>query len=249
MDWTHCRIYVTTTQLRQHSPLVVISGITSPQRDGRVAVPPEARDTWFQPRPPHVTWRAPPKDPQGWDMIKNNTLTRLPKKQKKLKGCEKQVGGLNLHKGSGAQNVTHLLQDLFLKNVPGHCSLQIQNEWISKPAGRQKQWGFFINNNNYYYILFISRIAQKLLTTTIQPYCKKGGFATISIIHGLGIFRGVIFVDLNDVPDLGKCKYGFRESVNCRLSPLLIQTSVGGANYHGDSLNKSSAQQCIISFQ
>lgn len=40
-----------------------------------------------------------------------------------------------LHKDSRAQKMLHLLQDLFLKYIPCHCTLQIQNKWITKPAG------------------------------------------------------------------------------------------------------------------
>lgn len=43
-----------------------------------------------------------------------------------------------LHKDSRAQKMTHLLQDLFLKYIPCHCTLQIQNKWIAKPAGVTK---------------------------------------------------------------------------------------------------------------
>lgn len=39
-----------------------------------------------------------------------------------------------LRKDSRAQKVPHLLQDLFLKYVPRHRALQIQNEWIAEPA-------------------------------------------------------------------------------------------------------------------
>lgn len=47
------------------------------------------------------------------------------------------AGGMRmyLHKDSGPQKMLHLLQDLFLKYIPCHCTLQIQNKWITKPAG------------------------------------------------------------------------------------------------------------------
>lgn len=40
----------------------------------------------------------------------------------------------HLHKDARAQEMPHLLQDLLLKYVPRHCSLQIQNKRIPKPA-------------------------------------------------------------------------------------------------------------------
>lgn len=44
------------------------------------------------------------------------------------------VGVKNLHKDAGAQEMPHLLQDLFLKYVPRYRPLQIKNKWITKPA-------------------------------------------------------------------------------------------------------------------
>ena len=43
-----------------------------------------------------------------------------------------------LHEDSRAQKMSHLLQDLFLKYVPRHRALQIQNKRIAKPAGVTK---------------------------------------------------------------------------------------------------------------
>lgn len=45
-----------------------------------------------------------------------------------------QSEGPYLHEDSRTQKMLHLLQDLFLKNIPRHCPLQVENKWISKPA-------------------------------------------------------------------------------------------------------------------
>lgn len=44
------------------------------------------------------------------------------------------VKTMYLHKDTRAQKMPHLLQDLFLKDIPCHCALQIKNKWITKPA-------------------------------------------------------------------------------------------------------------------
>lgn len=49
------------------------------------------------------------------------------------------VMGTHLHEDAGAQEVSHFLQDLFLKHVPRHRALQIEDERITKPAEVQKQ--------------------------------------------------------------------------------------------------------------
>lgn len=57
--------------------------------------------------------------------------------------CDERVSAnvmrTHLHEDARAQEVSHFLQDLFLKNVPRHRALQIEDERITKPAGVQKQ--------------------------------------------------------------------------------------------------------------
>lgn len=61
--------------------------------------------------------------------------------------CDERVGAgvmrTHLHEDARAQKVPHFLQDLFLKYVPRHRALQIEDERIPKPAGfrNRKQFG------------------------------------------------------------------------------------------------------------
>lgn len=45
----------------------------------------------------------------------------------------------HLHEDARAQKVSHFLQDLFLKHVPRHRALQIEDERVTKPAEVEKQ--------------------------------------------------------------------------------------------------------------
>lgn len=49
------------------------------------------------------------------------------------------VANTHLHEDARAQKVSHFLQDLFLKHVPRHRALQIEDERVPKPAEVEKQ--------------------------------------------------------------------------------------------------------------
>lgn len=71
---------------------------------------------------------------QNWDRLKCTPLEFGNIDERDFRVEMWSVGVKNLHKGAGAQEMPHLLQDLFLKYVPRDRPLQIQNKWITKPA-------------------------------------------------------------------------------------------------------------------
>lgn len=62
----------------------------------------------------------------------------------------------------------HLLQDLFLKNIPGHCALQIQNKWITKPAGKITAARFSLEFDVWWWWRSIAHLCS---LTYLRPCC------------------------------------------------------------------------------
>lgn len=105
-----------------------------------------------------------------------------------------------LHTDPRAQKMLHLLQDLFLKNIPGHCALQIQNEWITKPAGKIKA-GRLWNNNLEFDVWWWRSITLFCSLTCLRPCCPAQALLhtnrtifSACPLFLLGLWGGVVVV-------------------------------------------------------